>query len=67
VLLRSSGDSKLPTTRLKITGHKIQGRKQDGQAGCHAKLVAWTDRVIFPGIYNVSSGFAFFWLFGRSS
>ena len=24
--------------------------------GCHARSVAWTNRVNFPGIYNVSNG-----------
>jgi hypothetical protein len=24
---------------------------------CHVKSVAWTNRVIFLGIYNVSNGF----------
>ena len=33
--------------------------------GCHAKSVAWTNRVIFPGIYNVSNGFTVIWLFGQ--
>jgi hypothetical protein len=34
---------------------------------CHAKSVALTNRVISPGIYNVSNGFTFIWLFGQFS
>jgi hypothetical protein len=33
--------------------------------GCHAKSVAWTIRVIFPGIYNVCNGFTVIWLFNQ--
>jgi hypothetical protein len=32
---------------------------------CHAKSVAWTNRVIFPDIYNVSNGLMVIWLFGQ--
>jgi hypothetical protein len=32
---------------------------------CHAKSVAWTNRVIFPGIYIVSNGLTVIWLFGQ--
>jgi hypothetical protein len=34
-------------------------------AVCHAKLVARTNRVISPGIYNVINGFTVIWLFGQ--
>ena len=27
--------------------------------------MAWTNRVIFPGIYNVSNGLTVIWLFGQ--
>jgi hypothetical protein len=32
---------------------------------CHAKSVAWTNRVIFPGIYSVSKRITVIWLFGQ--
>jgi len=32
---------------------------------CHAKSVAWTNRVISPGNYNVSNGFMLIWFFGQ--
>jgi len=31
--------------------------RQTSDSLCHAKSVAWTNRVISPGIYNVSNGF----------
>ena len=33
---------------------------------CHAKSVAWTNRVISPGVCNVSNGFTVIWSFGQS-
>ena len=32
---------------------------------CHAKSVAWTNRVISPGFDDVSNGFTVIWLFGQ--
>ena len=41
------------------------GISQFMEKTCHAKSVAWTNRVISPGFDDVSNGFTVIWLFGQ--
>jgi len=44
--------------------YNLFDRQEELPFDCHAKSVAWTNRVISPGIYKVSNGFTVIWLSG---